>query len=47
MSRPTSSCLGGIKENPDEVSKEKIKFYFENNHLKDLDRIDGESMEFE
>ena len=25
----------------------KIKWYFESNHLKDLNRIDGESMEFE
>ena len=40
-------CLGGLKENPNEVWKEKIKWYFENNHLKDLNRTDGESMEFE
>ena len=40
-------CLGGIKENPNEAWKEKIKWYFEKNHLKDLNRIDGESMEFE
>ena len=40
-------CLGGLKENPNDVWKEKIKWYFENNHLKDLNRIDGESMEFE
>ena len=33
--------------NPNEVWKENIKWYFENNHLKDLDRIDGEQMEFE
>ena len=35
-------CLGGIKENPNEAWKEKIKWYFESNHLKDLTRIDGE-----
>ena len=40
-------CLGGIKENPNEVWKEEIKWYFESNHLKDFNRIDGESMEFE
>ena len=28
-------CLGGIKENPNEAWKEKIKWYFESNHLKD------------
>ena len=38
-------CLGGIKENPNEAKK--IKWYFESNHLTDLNRIDGESMEFE
>ena len=40
-------CLGDFKENPNEVWKEKIKWCFESNHLKDLNRIDGESMEFE
>ena len=40
-------CLGGIKENTNEVWKYKIKWYIENHHLKDLNRIDGESMEFE
>ena len=40
-------CLGGVKENPNEAWKEKIMWYFENNHLKDLHRIDGQSMEFE
>ena len=40
-------CLGGIKENPNEAWKEKIKCYFESNHLNDLNRVDGESMEFE
>ena len=39
--------LRGFKENPNEAWKEKIKLYFENNQLKDLNRIDGESMEFE
>ena len=40
-------CQGGIKENPNEAWKEKIKWYFESNHLKELFRIDGESIEFE
>ena len=39
-------CLGGFEENPNEVWKEKIKWYFEKNHLKDLNRTDGGSMEF-
>ena len=40
-------CLGSIKENPNEAWKEKIKWFFENNHLEDLNRIGGESVEFE
>ena len=40
-------CLGGIKENPNAAWKEKIKWYHENIHLKELKCIDGESMEFE
>ena len=40
-------CLGGMKENPNEPWKEKIKCIFDSNHSKDLNRIDGESMEFE
>ena len=40
-------CLGGLKENPNEVWKEKLKWHFESDHLKDLSRIDGEPMEFE
>ena len=40
-------CLGVIKGNPNEALKNKIKWYFESNHLKELNRIDGEQMEFE
>ena len=40
-------CMGGIKENPNEAWKERNKWYFESDHLKDLKRIDGEPMEFE
>ena len=40
-------CLGGIKENPNEAWKEKIKWYFESNHWKGLNRIDAEPVEFE
>ena len=41
-------CLGGAKKkNLNEAWKEKIKWYFESNHVKDLIRIDGEPMEFE
>ena len=39
-------CLGGVKENQNEAWKDKIKWYFESDHLKDLNRIDGEPMEF-
>ena len=39
-------CLGGMKEKPNEAWKEKIKWYFEPNHLKNLNRIGGESVEF-
>ena len=42
-----SLLSGGIKENPNEASKEKLKWYFESDLLKDLNRIDGEPMEFE
>ena len=40
-------CLGGVKENPNDAWKEEIKWYFESNHLKELNRIDGGPMEFE
>ena len=40
-------CLGVIKGNPNEAWKNKIEWYFESNHLKELNRIDGEQMEFE
>ena len=35
------------EENPNNAWKEKIKWYFESDHLKDLNRTDGEPMEFE
>ena len=40
-------CLGSISDQPVEVWKNKIKWYLENRHLKDLNRIDEEPMEFE
>ena len=36
-----------MKENPNEAWKEKIKWYFDSDHLKKVSRIDGEPMEFE
>ena len=39
--------LGGINDQPVEVWKNKIKWYLENRYLNDLNRIDGEPMEFE
>ena len=40
-------CLGGISTAPVQARKHKIKWYLETRCLKDLDRIDGEPMEFE
>ena len=40
-------CLGGISDRPVEAWKNTIKWYLETRYLKDLDRIDGEQMEFE
>ena len=40
-------CLGSISDQPVEAWKNKIKWYLENRCLKDLNRIDGEPMEFE
>ena len=40
-------CLGGISDQPVEAWKNKIRWYLETRYLEDLDRIDGEPMEFE
>ena len=40
-------CLGGISDQPVEAWKNQIKWYLETGYLKDLDRIDGEPIEFE
>ena len=40
-------CLGGISPKPVNAWESKINFFFETRCLKDLDRIDGEPMEFE
>ena len=40
-------CLGGISPEPVEAWKGKTKWYLETRYLKELDRIDGEPMEFE
>ena len=40
-------CLGGISTVPVQAWKDKIKWYLATRYLKDLDRIDGEPMEFE
>ena len=40
-------CLGGISTAPVQAWKDKIKWSSETRSLKDLDRTDGESMEFE
>ena len=39
--------LGGISPEPVRAWKDKIKWYLESRYLKELDRNDGEPMEFE
>ena len=36
-----------MRDEPNEAWKNRIKWYFENDHLKDLNRIDGKPTEFE
>ena len=40
-------CLGGISDELVEAWESRIKGFLETRHLKNLDRIDGEPMEFE
>ena len=40
-------CLGGISPEPVQAWKGKIKWYLETRYLKEVDRSDGEQMEFE
>ena len=40
-------CLGGISDEPVEAWESRIRWFLETRYLKDLDRIDGEPMEFE
>ena len=40
-------CLGGISTDSVQALENKIKWYLETRHLKDLNRIDGEPLEFE
>ena len=40
-------CQGGISTEPVQVWESKIKLFLETRYLKDMDRIDGEQMEFE
>ena len=42
-----SACLGGISDEPVEAWESRIKRFLETRSLKDLDRIDGEPIEFE
>ena len=39
-------CMGGISSNPVKVWKEKIVWFVNSRQYKELDRIDGEPMEF-
>ena len=40
-------CLGGVSDEPVKAWESKIKLFLEKRYLKDVDRIDGEPMEFE
>ena len=40
-------CVGKMGDDPIAVGKSKIKWYPENNHFKDMNRIDGIPTEFE
>ena len=40
-------CLGSMRDEPIEAWKNESTWYLENRYLKDLNRIDGEPMEFE
>ena len=40
-------CMGGISSNPVEVRKEKVDSFVNSRQCKELDRIDGEPMDFE
>ena len=40
-------CLGGISTEPVQAWVNKTEWYLETRYLKDLNRIDGEPMEFE
>ena len=40
-------CLGGISDRPVEAWENRIKWHLETCYLRDLNRIDGEPMEFE
>ena len=40
-------CLGGISTEPVKAWESNIKWFLETRYLKDVDRIDGEQMEFE
>ena len=40
-------CVGTMGDDPIAASKDKIKWYSENNHFKELNRIDGMPTEFE
>ena len=40
-------CLESMRDEPNVPRKNNIKWYFEKNHLKDLNRIDGKPTEFE
>ena len=41
------ALLGGTSPEPVQARKDRIKWYLENRYLKELDRIDGEPMDFE
>ena len=40
-------CLGKMGDDPDESWKKQIHWYSDNNHFKEMNRIDGQPMQFE
>ena len=40
-------CLGGISPDPVKAWESKIKWFLESRYFRELDRVDGEPMEFE
>ena len=40
-------CLGGVSDEPVKASDSNVKWFVDTRYFEELDRIDGEPMEFE